>query len=47
MFKANFKGLEICTLNPHAISRKSSQESTNIGSKEDCTNIVRFDIQIS
>ena len=47
MFEANFKGLEICTLNPHAILRKSSQESTNIGSIEDCTNIVRFHIQIA
>ena len=32
MLKENFKGLEICTLNPDAISSKSSQESTNIWS---------------
>ena len=47
MFKANLKDLEICTLYPHAISSKSSQESTNIGSIEDWTSIVRFHIQIS
>ena len=30
MLEENFKGLEMCTLNPDAILRKSPQESTNL-----------------